>query len=491
MFITSVQNVFISFLELCEHFVALALDAAVLIFECSVLASFFTLIINVLWAILLALYKLLFSRNSSHQQSSTVRDSRHGRSPSPSETEDAGFSSSEEAFTEEPAAPSSSSRTSSSTQDTNINSARQFRFYPYSCRGDRLSATDYQFESRSANLSEDEPWILDPNEFISWYYRAIVEHPYGITNFKEKCSKAIDKVIRTLNQHLRRNVKAVKCGSLGKGTMLRGVTEVDCVIIVNSVPYLKDVSNVDDYVIDSLADTISDIENVIRNHSNLVSIKEKNNFMLTIGLLVSGMEVEVDLIPTADNVRYEGLPAIYESILDRNIRERELYTASLVKLQMEFIREKPSAVKDLIRMVKYWNKYTVKPALYDLDPRTLPRSYPMELITIYTWEMAGEPKVFDRLQGFKAVMRVIAYRLSTLKHFWTVNYDERMANRGIASMKDEWKRSPLILDPANPTNNVCGRYRDAWDDVAGIARGTLRSNLLCSIREGVNWNTVY
>ncbi|XP_072036194.1 2'-5'-oligoadenylate synthase 1A-like [Amphiura filiformis] len=335
------------------------------------------------------------------------------------------------------------------------------------------------------------PWSLTSTaDFNSWYEREIVgsNFGYGMQDFREECGRAVDQVVRILHQRMHLNVKEViKGGSLGKGTMLKGKSDIDCVVMINSpdLPYLRTVSNVyDDYVVRDLAKAIRSIEQAIKDHATVVSIKS-NKFMVTATLNVSGVDVEVDLIPTADNLGGEGKPQIYESMLPRGNFEREFYSASLVKLQVDFIKTKPVVVKELTRLVKYWNKEVVGSALKDKKP--LPSSYPMELITILAWERAGSPTAFNRLQGFKAVISIIATELPTLRKHWTCNYDESMVRRAQSVMKSDRKQSPFILDPANPTNNVCSRFHATWNDVAGVAQQTLRSNLLCQVRVNPGW----
>ena len=127
-----------------------------------------------------------------------------------------------------------------------------------------------------------------------------------------------------------------------------------------------------------------------------------------------------------------GKPQIFESMLRRSKDDREFYSASLVKLQVEFIRSKPGAVKELTRLVKYWNSKVVASDLADKWP--LPNSYSMELITVLAWERAGSPERFNRLQVFKAVLTIIATELPTLEKWWTDNYDDNMVDRARSTM---------------------------------------------------------
>ena len=124
-------------------------------------------------------------------------------------------------------------------------------------------------------------------------------------------------------------------------------------------------------------------------------------------------------------------------MLRRTQDEREFYSAGFVKLQVDFIGKKPGVVKELIRLVKYWNSQIVGSSLKGKYVR-LPSSYSMELLTVFSWERAlgrsNNSNRFDRLQGFKAVLNIIAYELSTLRHYWTVNYSSSVAERALQAM---------------------------------------------------------
>ncbi|XP_072036192.1 2'-5'-oligoadenylate synthase 1-like [Amphiura filiformis] len=415
------------------------------VFICSFLALVFTCIFKVLWKILWAAYTLIFA-NKDGETHETRRSS-----------------------------PWSFAEEHGETQET--------------WRTSQWSFSDKHGETQET--WRGSPWSLTSTaDFNSWYEREIVgsNFGYGIQDFREECGRAVDKVVRILHQRMHLNVKEViKGGSVGKGTMLKRKSDIDCVVMINSpdLPYLQNVSDMSVYVQRDLAKANRNIEQAIKDHATVVSTKV-NKFMVTATLNESGVYAEVDIIPTADNLAAEGKPQIYESMLCRSSYEREFYSVSLVKLQRDFIKTKPGVVKELTRLVKYWNKQTVGSVLKGTWP--LPSSYPMELITILAWERAGSPIAFDRLQGFKAVLSIIATEKSTLNRHWTCNYDESMVQRALRVMDSGSKQSPFILDPANPTNNVCARFHSTWNDVVGVARQTLRSNLLSQVRVNARWN---
>ena len=72
-----------------------------------------------------------------------------------------------------------------------------------------------------------------------------------------------------------------------------------------ALPYLKDVKNVSSYARYQVANAINHMDKAIKNHSTVLR-KSKNQFMLKATLAVSEAKVDVDMIPSADNVEEEG-----------------------------------------------------------------------------------------------------------------------------------------------------------------------------------------
>ena len=101
------------------------------------------------------------------------------------------------------------------------------------------------------------------------------------------------------------------------------------------------------------------------------------------------------------------------------------YSASLVKIQRDFVKERPASVKDLIRLVKFWRKTFVP----QIGSKRLPPSYLLELLTILAWERANRPESFDMKIGFKAVMEVLKNHQS-LRVFWEHYYRRNLIPSG-------------------------------------------------------------
>ena len=96
----------------------------------------------------------------------------------------------------------------------------------------------------------------------------------------------------------------------------------------------------------------------------------------------------------------------YKEMLRDTKENWPYYSAALVKIQRDFVKEQPAKVKDLIRLVKYWRKKYIPQS----GSKRVPPSYLLELLTIHAWENVNPlnpPRSFDMKIGFKAVMEAL------------------------------------------------------------------------------------
>ncbi|XP_033641834.1 2'-5'-oligoadenylate synthase 1A-like isoform X2 [Asterias rubens] len=256
--------------------------------------------------------------------------------------------------------------------------------------------------------------------------------------------------------------------------MVKYLSDVDLVAFVNK-PYLKPIAEIgkEEYK-RTLLRIISDIKSTLRGVPN-VQIIRSDKYLLNFKIHVGSRWIDVDVLPTTDNVpnyrrsyRY-----LFLTMLDVGNGTRQLYSTSFVQHRRRFVKDKPDHVKELIRLVKYWASRFL--------PKKLQKSYPLELITIYLWEKAREPSALSKAQGLRSVLEVLT-KLDRLRVYWSymagVDYQ---LNETIIRKLD--MRSPIVLDPANPTNNVCYMYHleDNIEVLASAAKRTLKTDLLKSV----------
>ena len=154
---------------------------------------------------------------------------------------------------------------------------------------------------------------------------------------------------------------------------------------------------------------------------------------------------------------------LYEEMIGCTKKEiKGYYSAGFVSLQVEFVKDQPSIVKDLIRLVKYWRKTCIEDK--STGKTRLPSSYPLELITIDCWEKARKPESFDIRAGFKAVLQQLVDNCH-INACWYKYYNEALAKKGIKGMSKKEKR--LVFVPvqgklqARPRGGVGGG--GGWD----------------------------
>uniref|UniRef100_A0A286Y4S2 Ubiquitin-like domain-containing protein n=2 Tax=Cavia porcellus TaxID=10141 RepID=A0A286Y4S2_CAVPO len=102
----------------------------------------------------------------------------------------------------------------------------------------------------------------------------------------------------------------------------------------------------------------------------------------------------------------------------------------------------------------------------------LPSKYALELLTIYAWEMGTDQQEnFNMDEGFVAVMTLLR-DYEEICIYWTKYYDFQSEIVGNFIKQQLKKTGPIILDPADPTNNLGEGRR--WDLVAQEAVNCLR-----------------
>ncbi|XP_055002604.1 2'-5'-oligoadenylate synthase 1-like [Sorex araneus] len=310
---------------------------------------------------------------------------------------------------------------------------------------------------------------LEPDAtFLDQVKRAV----HIISSFlKERCFQGSREPVRVS--------KVVKGGSLGKGTSLRGRSDADLVVFLNNLRSFQD-------QYDRRAEFISEIWEQLKacqkecrfevticmydTYSNPRSL----NFKLRSQEIQQEESVEFDILPAYDVLgqwtkEQRPDPQIYVRLIkecQKPGKESE-FSPCFTELQKAFLKERPTKLKSLIRLVKYW----FQTCCSDLETWTpLPQQYALELLTVYAWEQGCGALCFDMAQGFRTVLTLIP-KYEQFCIFWKKYYD--FADPVIRDyLKGQLsKPRPIILDPADPTCNVAGgsASRDCWKNLAQAA----------------------
>ncbi len=338
--------------------------------------------------------------------------------------------------------------------------------------------------ARSGRFSQ--PWCLDQSRLETWYNENIQR---GTDDFDRDCRRAIDEVVQKVqwicsSGGLHFNVdRIVKGGSLGKGTMVKDLSDVDLIAFINP-PDLAPIVRIGPMEYKrKLAVVIRDLHSALAASPSFVSDVNSNEFLVYFHINVSRRRLKVDFLPTSDNCAGHGRTHsdMFRAMLQlHDNRDREFYSASLAEHQLSFVGNQPGYVKELVRLVKYWAS--------DNLPENLQKSYRLELITIHLWEEAGKPVRFSKAQGLKNVLQVLT-RLTALRvTSWADSnlYDATLAQTAVNQLG---MQNPIVLDPANPTNNVCQLYQQGTNmsEIASAAGQTLRTDLLANVTVRQGW----
>ncbi|KAM9118353.1 2'-5'-oligoadenylate synthase 3-like [Pangshura tecta] len=271
-------------------------------------------------------------------------------------------------------------------------------------------------------------------------------------------------------------LKVVKQGgSLGKGTSLKGSSDADLVVFLSCFKGYSDQET-------NRAGIIKEIERMLEKCQQQkhfeVFIEPSRwpnprvlSFMMSSKML--NESIEFDVLPAYNALSSGAKPPsqVYEELIQSCSRGGEFSTC-FTELQRDFVVDRHTKVKSLIRLVKYWYKQHVRPYKEYLgEGESLPPQYALELLSVYAWEQGSRDRAFNMAEGFRTVLELIRQH----KHlcvYWTINYnfaDEVMAGFLHHQLQ---KARPIILDPADPTGIVGEGSR--WDLVAQEAERCCR-----------------
>ncbi|XP_063171880.1 2'-5'-oligoadenylate synthase 3-like [Candoia aspera] len=143
------------------------------------------------------------------------------------------------------------------------------------------------------------------------------------------------------------------------------------------------------------------------------------------------------------------------------------FSPCFTELQKNFVVDRPTKLKNLIRLVKYWYKELP-------EQKSVPPKYALELLTVYAWEQGSRQDCFSMAEGFRTVLWLIE-RHTQICIYWTNYYgfENEIIKQHLHAQLS--KQRPVILDPADPTANIGEGKR--WDLLAKEA--TYSASLRC------------
>ncbi|XP_074062143.1 2'-5'-oligoadenylate synthase-like protein 2 [Macrotis lagotis] len=317
------------------------------------------------------------------------------------------------------------------------------------------------------NLQPDAEW----KEEIEDVFRRIVKF------LRDQCFHTqpfLDREVRVK--------KVVKGGSFGKGTTINHGSDVDLVIFLSCFSSFQEqaklrgciITHMKERLLRCQASLAFGIQTITTRSSECRSAAPRSLAFYVQAKRTSEI-IKVNVLPAFDamgNLGPDERPAseVYENLI-KSQRKAGEFSSSFTELQRRFFKHRPTKLKCLLRLVKYWYQKKVK----DKCHRTfLPPKYALELLTIYAWEMGTQQaENFSIEEGFVTVMELLR-DYKDICIYWTTNYNfENPIVRDFVKQKLK-KDRPIILDPADPTNNVGEGTR--WDVVAQEAAHCLKQD---------------
>eukprot|EP00074_Homo_sapiens_P096421 XP_016874851.1 2'-5'-oligoadenylate synthase 1 isoform X4 [Homo sapiens] len=158
------------------------------------------------------------------------------------------------------------------------------------------------------------------------------------------------------------------------------------------------------------------------------------------------------------------MPWLIEECTD--LQKEGEFSTCFTELQRDFLKQRPTKLKSLIRLVKHWYQ-NCKKKLGKLPPQ-----YALELLTVYAWERGSMKTHFNTAQGFRTVLELVI-NYQQLCIYWTKYYDFKNPIIEKYLRRQLTKPRPVILDPADPTGNLGGGDPKGWRQLAQEAEAWL------------------
>ncbi|XP_076778613.1 2'-5'-oligoadenylate synthase-like protein 2 [Arvicanthis niloticus] len=304
--------------------------------------------------------------------------------------------------------------------------------------------------------------------------------------FQEQCFRdelLLDQEVRVL--------KVVKGGSSGKGTTLNHRSDQDMILFLNCFSSFKQQARNREAIIDFIKKKLISCSRSLAYNITVFKHKEGNRTPRSLTLKIQSRKTDgiilMDILPAYDALGpisrdEKPAPKIYETLI-RSKGYPGDFSPSFTELQRHFVKSRPVKLKNLLRLVKFWY---LKYLRYKYGRAQLPSKYALELLTIYAWEMGtNSSDSFDLDEGFVAVIDLLR-DYQDICIYWTKYYD--FQNEVVRNfLKKQLKGDrPIILDPADPNNNL-GR-RNGWDLVATEAAYCLHQVCCLTADPRRSWN---
>ncbi|XP_053394158.1 2'-5'-oligoadenylate synthase 2-like [Mercenaria mercenaria] len=313
----------------------------------------------------------------------------------------------------------------------------------------------------------------------------IAHHVQADSLFLGCCGEVIDTLVRKLQEIKKVSKKLqpkqiIKSGSMGKGTAVKGIADIDLVLMLNEYTDVETLM----LEMDSL---LKDLERYLISYTESKPQKTTRYSVQVKITCSTGHKHDVDILPAVDLLGLGYSPAaVFRKMEGASKDTIHEYSVTLAPLQLEIISPLPAKIKNLIKLVKYWKNKKLKekceakmPSFAEREYRkpNWPSSYALELVVINIWNEAGNPDNFDT----EKLLHDLLISLINHRRF------KILLKKQMAYDMDKilLRTPPYIMDPANPFNDMyhglVGGEAFDWEQVVPEARVWLEKPLFYGV----------
>jgi len=244
--------------------------------------------------------------------------------------------------------------------------------------------------------------------------------------------EVIDRIVRFCHQIPSLNVdRVVKAGSCGKGTTVRGISDIDLVVFINDLPMITPEKWLNP-LLKSLEDHVK---------KNLEGCNNFKIFPHSLKFTCKGMDVDLLPAPT-EYSNPEKIPVRWFSVI-------------VTQEAVDFVQKRDPECKDLIRFLKHWRNLS-----WSETKSGRPSSYLIELVMISCYD-----KSLMKVEMLVKCMQLFL-NFSTLSITW----DKPHA----------FLQKPIVLDQSNTRNNLAKDFD--FLPLQEKARETLNTNFSAFVK---------
>ena len=227
----------------------------------------------------------------------------------------------------------------------------------------------------------------------------------------------LDEIIRTIQKKTRFTIRRVaKTGSVGKNTAINVKLDYDCLFYIEA----------DATRTESISAFLDEVDNILTLNFPDVAGKQTEH---TDSFFYKGFYFDFLSCQHLDLDPEQQVKKAMQTN-DENVK------VCLSEGTVIFMKDQSSFVHQLSRLLKFWSHSVLVPGFFN------GRSYTMELFAV----LASEEEQEDLLRGFRLALHKIQH-FRDVRKVWHRFYTQDEANQH-ASV------GPLLLDPADPTNNL-------------------------------------